>query len=91
VFLKALLNPVPGQQWLLITSAWHMPRAVGLFRHAGWPVLPYPVGYKTAPGVNEIHDGFPVKLGMVDQASHEWIGLFAYWMLGHTSALFPAP
>jgi uncharacterized SAM-binding protein YcdF (DUF218 family) len=91
LFLKALMKPLPGQQWVLITSAWHMPRAVGLFRRAGWPVLPYPVGYKTAPGVNGLHDGFPAKLGMVDQASHEWIGLVAYWLLGHTSALFPAP
>ncbi len=91
--LKALLNPQPGQSWLLVTSAWHMPRAVGLFRKAGWPVLPYPVGYKTAPGLvlNEIHDGFPARLAMVDQATHEWIGLAAYWMLGHSSAIFPAP
>ena len=92
VLLKALLNPQPGQLWLLVTSAWHMPRAVGLFRHAGWSVLPYPVAYKTAPGlVNEIHDSFPARLGMVDQATHEWIGLVVYYLLGHTSALFPAP
>lgn len=93
LFLKALLKPQPGQLWLLVTSAWHMPRAVGLFRHAGWPVLPYPVGYKTAPGLmlNELHDDFPARLGMVDQATHEWIGLIAYHLLGHTSALFPAP
>jgi len=92
VLLKALLNPQPGQLWLLVTSAWHMPRAVGLFRHAGWTVLPYPVAYKTAPGLlNEIHDSFPARLAMVDQATHEWIGLLAYYLLGHTSALFPAP
>jgi uncharacterized SAM-binding protein YcdF (DUF218 family) len=92
VLLKALLNPQPGQLWLLVTSAWHMPRAVGLFRHAGWSVLPYPVAYKTAPGLlNEIHNSFPARLAMVDQATHEWIGLVAYYLLGHTSALFPAP
>ncbi|MBW4023477.1 MAG: YdcF family protein [Proteobacteria bacterium] len=92
VDLKALLKPEPGQLWLLITSAWHMPRAVGLFRHAGWSVLPYPVGYKTAPGpMTEIRGSFPDRLAMVDMATHEWVGLVAYWLLGRTSALFPAP
>ena len=92
VLLKALLHPEPDQRWLLITSAWHMPRAVGLFRHAGWTVLPYPVGYKTAPGLmTEIRGSLPDRLSMVDLATHEWIGLAAYWLAGRTSALFPAP
>jgi uncharacterized SAM-binding protein YcdF (DUF218 family) len=92
VFLKAQLAPKPGQVWLLITSAWHMPRSVGLFRSAGWTVLPYPVGYKTAPGfMTAIEGSLPDRLFMVDLASHEWVGLAAYWLLGRTSALFPAP
>jgi len=90
VLLKALLKPQPGQLWLLVTSAWHMPRSVGLFRRAGWPVLPYPVAYETAPDlVTAIHGSFPERLEMVDRAAHEWIGLTAYWLLGRTSALFP--
>ncbi len=92
VLLKALLKPQPDQVWLLITSAWHMPRAVGLFRHAGWTVLPYPVAYKTAPTLMaDIHGTLPDRLGIVDRATHEWVGLVAYWLLGRTSALFPAP
>jgi uncharacterized SAM-binding protein YcdF (DUF218 family) len=92
VFLKRLLHPMPGETWLLVTSAWHMPRAVGLFRHAGWDVLPYPVGYKTAPGFSwAFNDTFPERLGMTDLAVHEWLGLIAYWLMGRTSALFPAP
>jgi uncharacterized SAM-binding protein YcdF (DUF218 family) len=92
ILLKALLQPRPGQLWLLVTSAGHMPRAVGLFRRAGWTVLAYPVGYKTAPGLfTDLHTSFPDRLAMVDLASHEWIGLVSYWLLGHTSALFPAP
>lgn len=92
VLLKALLAPKPGETWLLITSAWHMPRSVGLFRQAGWSVLPYPVGYKTAPGLTVAFRGsFPDRLSMVDLAAHEWAGLMAYWLLGRTSALFPAP
>ena len=92
VLLKALLKPLPGQTWLLVTSAWHMPRAVGLFRHAGWSVLPYPVAYKTAPELlAEIHHTFPTRLELIDVATHEWVGLVVYWLLGRTSALFPAP
>jgi uncharacterized SAM-binding protein YcdF (DUF218 family) len=92
VLLKNLLRPQPGQLWLLVTSAWHMPRAVGLFRQTGWTVLPYPVAYKTAPDLLEsIHRTFPERLYMVDEASHEWIGLLTYWLLGRSSALFPAP
>ena len=90
--LKALLQPQPGQTWLLITSAWHMPRAMGLFQHSRWPVIPYPVGYKTGPGlVMALRGSFPDRLELVDLAAHEWIGLTAYWLLGRTSALFPAP
>jgi uncharacterized SAM-binding protein YcdF (DUF218 family) len=92
VLLKALLKPQPDQLWLLVTSAWHMPRSIGLFRHAGWTVLPYPVGYKTAPSLmTEIRGNLPDRLGMVDLATHEWVGLVAYWLLGRTSALFPGP
>jgi uncharacterized SAM-binding protein YcdF (DUF218 family) len=92
VLLKALLKPQPGQLWLLVTSAWHMPRAVGLFRRAGWSVLPYPVAYRTAPDLlTAFHATFPQRLEMVDIATHEWIGLIAYWLLGRTSAIFPKP
>ena len=90
--LKALLGPQPGQTWLLITSAWHMPRSMGLFQHVGWSVIPYPVGYKTGPGwVMAFRGSFPDRLGLVDLAAHEWVGLTAYWLLGRTASLFPAP
>ncbi len=39
----------PGSQpWILVTSAFHMKRAVDDFEHTGWTVIPYPVDYKTA-------------------------------------------
>ena len=92
VLLKAEMHPEPGETWLLVTSAWHMPRAMGLFRKAGWDVIADPVGYKTAPGLLMAFRGtFPERLSMVDLAAHEWAGLLAYWLMGRTSALFPAP
>jgi len=46
VFSKALVAPKPGERWLLVTSAYHMPRSVGLFRKAGFPVEAYPVDWR---------------------------------------------
>lgn len=42
------LQPGPNEVWLLVTSAQHMPRAVGVFRKIGWALIPYPVDYQTA-------------------------------------------
>src|SRR4030067_3176381 len=50
-FLKEELTRLgelgPGERWLLITSAYHMPRAMGAFRAAGFDVEPWPVDYRT--------------------------------------------
>lgn len=88
ILSKPLAQPQPGETWILVTSAWHMPRAVGIFRRAGWPVLPWPVAYKTGGGYNP---NLATHLLDVDRAMHEWLGLAAYRLLGRTDALFPAP
>ena len=92
VFTKQLVNPAPGERWLLITSAWHMPRAMGCFRQAGFPVEPWPVDYRTNGHYrlwpNErIADG----LRELDAAAREYVGLLMYYLRGRTDALFPAP
>jgi uncharacterized SAM-binding protein YcdF (DUF218 family) len=78
----ALAQPQPGETWLLVTSAWHMPRAIGCFRKAGWTVLPWPVDYRTHPG--RVALGFALGDGLdaLDIVAKEWIGLAAYWALG---------
>ncbi len=48
VFTRDLVQPKPGERWLLVTSAMHMPRSVGIFRKAGFPVIAYPVDYRTS-------------------------------------------
>jgi len=93
-FTRDLVMPQPGQRWLLVTSASHMPRAVGSFRRAGFPVVPYPVGYTTA-GISRDYwmIGLQVSTNLVraDIAFHEWLGLLAYWLTGRTDALLPGP
>ena len=91
-FTRELLHPKPGERWLLITSALHMPRAIGVFRKAGFEVIPYPVDYRTTGKVGLEFPRFPTKaLGLVDFAAHEWAGLVAYRLAGKSDALFPAP
>lgn len=87
---KELVQPKPGERWLLVTSAQHMPRAVGCFRRTGFFVEAYPVGWHTG---FEIRPGtiFSSGLAQVDSAVREWIGLLAYWVTGKISVLFPAP
>jgi uncharacterized SAM-binding protein YcdF (DUF218 family) len=87
----AIVHPQPGQVWLLITSADHMPRAVGCFRHVGWQVVPFPVDYRTAPGVIGPDFYLSDRLRMVELAAKEWTGLVAYRLLGHIDHLFPGP
>lgn len=90
---KDILRPKPGERWLLVTSAMHMPRSVGIFRKLGFPVIPFPVDYRTS-GSPADYTGMRSSGGAIpvfDAAAHEWIGLAAYWLTGKTSALFPAP
>ncbi len=87
----ALAQPKPGETWVLLTSASHMPRAVGAFRAAGWTVLSWPVGYRSRDRVTGIAPSLGNKLSVLDWAGHEWEGLLAYWLEGRSPALFPAP
>ena len=85
---KQIADPKPGERWLLVTSAIHMPRAVGCFRRAGFPVEAYPVDWKTLKG----QQFSPVAgLASTDAATHEWAGLLIYRLTGRTSAFLPAP
>ena len=85
----AKLNPQEGETWLLITSARHMPRAVGLFRHAGWQVVAYPVDYSVMPGEGGI--SWPPKLDYLNVAVYEWAGLMVGWLRGRIDEPFPGP
>ena len=92
VFTYRAMAPKAGENWLLITSASHMPRSVGVFRKAGWEVIPYPVDFET-----EWPYRFDLGLGMaggiknLSLALHEWMGLLIYRFLGRSDEVFPGP
>jgi uncharacterized SAM-binding protein YcdF (DUF218 family) len=89
--LHEAAKPRPGDRWLLVTSAWHMPRAVGSFRRAGWQVAAWPVDWRTFPGGFGPRFDIGGGLDAFELAAREWIGLVGYRLLGRTDALFPAP
>ncbi|RUT97605.1 YdcF family protein [Mesorhizobium sp. USDA-HM6] len=93
VFSRQLVEPKPGEIWLLVTSAFHMPRAKALFDKAGFPTLPWPVDYRTSgkEGIGLFRDNPADSLQATTTAIREWIGLFAYWLSGRIDEPFPAP
>ena len=93
IFTRELVRPGEGETWLLVTSAWHMPRAVGCFRQAGFPVVAYPVDFR-AIGPRYAWRGFyevARGLRLTDVVAKEWVGLLAYRLMGRTDALLPGP
>jgi len=90
LFSRELVQPKPSDHWILVTDAISMPRAVAVFEKAGWNVIPFPAGYRSAgaPGASLSFD----LLGDLDLAGvaiHEWVGLFVYRIMGYTETLFP--
>ena len=92
VFSYRIVQPKKAETWLLVTSAFHMPRTVGSFRQVGWNVTPYPVDYhtrktKTIP----VQFNFAGGLSSLGGTVHEFLGLLFYWLDGKTDELFPGP
>jgi len=93
LFTRDLVQPQPGEKWLLVTSAAHMPRSVGLFRKAGFDVVAYPVAFKSTGknGQWYVPRTAGAALGNIESAVHEYIGLWVYYLTGPLDDLFPAP
>lgn len=84
---RELVKPKPGDRWLLVTSAWHMPRALGAFNAAGWAVTPYPTDYLMPARYD-----FIGNLQLSHIAIKEIIGIAGYSATGRWSAEFlPSP
>ena len=92
VLTKRVVKPRDGGQWIVITSAFHMPRAIGTFRTAGWQVIPYPVDYHTTfSGRSGVRFNFRGGMNGLAVGLHEWLGLTFYWFTGRTNEFFPGP
>lgn len=88
---QELLKQNHLENCLLVTSAFHMPRSVGLFRKLGLVVLPWPTDYRTAGkaslGLDLTQPSTNAQL--MTTALREWIGLAFYHLAGRTDAFLP--
>jgi uncharacterized SAM-binding protein YcdF (DUF218 family) len=93
VLTRQLVTPKPGETWLLVTSAFHMPRSMALFRKADFAVVPWPCDYRTSgeEGIGLFADNPADSLQNTSIAMREWIGLLAYWLSGRIDSPFPGP
>lgn len=87
---KALLTPADEENWLLITSAYHMPRSIGVFCQQQWRVQPYPVDHYSQKGnLLRLDFMFSENLSVLRIAIREWAGLLAYRLSGRTDRFLP--
>lgn len=92
LFSYRRIQPAPNETWLLVTSAQHMPRAVGVFRKLGWPLIPYPVDYRAVDmGILTFWPDLAGNLSLIGDTLKEWAGLVVYYVMGRSDELFPAP
>lgn len=91
--LRRLVTPGRDETWLLVTSAFHMPRSVGLFRKAAFPVVAWPVDYRTSgqEGIGVMRDNPADSMQTTTMAIREWMGLIAYKFIGRIDSVFPGP
>lgn len=90
---KVLLARNGLSDCLLITSGFHMPRSMGIFRKLDIPVVPWPVDYRSSGKETLRFDATQPGLNaqLIDISVREWYGLVGYYFAGRTSALYPAP
>jgi len=91
--IRTLVSPAQNETWLLVTSAFHMPRSMGLFRKAGFPIVPWPVDYRTSgqEGVGVLRDNVIDALSTTTMAIREWSALVTYKFAGRIDSVFPGP
>ncbi len=74
------MQPRPGEVWLLATSAIHLPRAMFAAKKLHWKIISWPTDYITGAREAGFLFDIPNNLLQFDEAFHEWLGLFAYWL-----------
>ncbi|MCX4187590.1 YdcF family protein [Methylophaga sp. OBS4] len=88
--IKPVLPQADGR-YLLVTSAFHMPRSVGVARQQQINVVPYPVDFRSNHPQYRYWDfDLFAHLQVLESAWHEWLGLSVYFLTGKTAEWLPA-
>jgi uncharacterized SAM-binding protein YcdF (DUF218 family) len=92
-FSREVAKPQEGERWLLVTSAWHMPRAMAVFEKAGFHVTAHPVDFRTGIRLTNQRPHAFVSEGLrrLDVSMKEWVGVVGYYATGRTDELLPSP
>lgn len=89
---RAEFNPNTAENWVLITSAFHMPRSSGVFCAQSWATIAWPVDHRSHRGdLFRLEFRLAEHLMLLRTATREWVGLLAYRLSGKTTALLPGP
>ena len=89
IFSKKIANIKKNEKWLLVTSAFHMNRAMLIANKHGLNLIPYPVDFRLSKNFN-----FKPTLRLIgnlkslDMSLREWTGLFAYYLMGRSSGVY---
>lgn len=86
-FLAEMVDDPAAGPWLLVTSAFHMPRSMESFCSAGWRYLiPYPVDVRAGDPVWSPNWDFAGHIRDINTALKEWVGLFVYRLTGRSQS-----
>ena len=90
VFSLEVANDAKPGTWILVTSAWHMPRAIATFCKAGWrSLVAWPTDYRALAFGKRMGWDLARNLEDLNTGVKEWVGFVAYWVMGRASARVP--
>jgi len=88
LFAKKLINPKAGEKWVIVTSASHLNRSIYIGEKLEWPLIPYAVDFNNSKKFTwSLHFNFVKNLVEFNSATHEWLGLVSYYLMGRSSRI----
>ena len=90
LFSKKIAHPKKNEKWLIITSSFHMKRAMNIAEKIEWNFTPYPVDFRSGNKFTSFKPSFSLleNFNSFNLAFHEIVGLISYYMLGRTNKIF---
>lgn len=82
LFTHQAVQPGAEERWILVTSSWHLPRALRVCAQVQWPVIPYAVDHRSVPGhLLRMEWNLAGHLDTLTLALREWVGWIVYGWL----------